>query len=87
MRESFAKGGWPAYVRYMTGPDRPEFFTYATVAGYYASVGEKDKAFAALEKSYELRESNLIRLKVDPRLSSLRDDPRFADLARRVGIP
>ncbi len=50
-------------------------------------LGEKDKAFAELNKSYENREYFMILLKVDPRLDPLRSDPRFQDLLRRVGLP
>jgi TolB-like protein/Flp pilus assembly protein TadD len=53
----------------------------------YAGLGEKDQAFAWLEKAYEERDGSLPMLKVNPTWDPLRSDPRFADLARRVGIP
>jgi serine/threonine protein kinase/tetratricopeptide (TPR) repeat protein len=53
----------------------------------YAALGEKDKAFAELEKAYQARDWFLQRLKVDPFMDPLRDDPRFADLVKRIGLP
>ncbi|MDT4898358.1 MAG: eukaryotic-like serine/threonine-protein kinase [Acidobacteriota bacterium] len=53
----------------------------------HAALGEKDEAFAWLEKSYDAREEALVWLKVDPRLDTIRTDPRFIDLQRRVGLP
>jgi TolB-like protein/Tfp pilus assembly protein PilF len=84
-RESFAKGGWQGYLRAML-ERRPDLRAY-TRATYYAALGEKDEAFAELDKAYENREAGLTRLKVDKRLDPLRSDPRFADLMRRVGLP
>jgi TolB-like protein/DNA-binding winged helix-turn-helix (wHTH) protein/Flp pilus assembly protein TadD len=53
----------------------------------YEGLGQKDQAFAWLEKAYEERDSNIINLKVDPQFDSLHSDPRFTDLLRRVGLP
>jgi serine/threonine protein kinase/TolB-like protein/Tfp pilus assembly protein PilF len=53
----------------------------------HAALGEKDEAFEWLEKSYKAREEALVWLKVDPRLDTIRTDPRFIDLQRRVGLP
>jgi serine/threonine protein kinase/tetratricopeptide (TPR) repeat protein len=53
----------------------------------YAALGEKDKAFAELEKAYQARDWFLQRLKVDPFMDPLRDDSRFADLVKRIGLP
>src|SRR5262249_51660823 len=57
------------------------------VAEAYAGLGEKDQAFQWLNKAYEEHSHLLRRLKADPRFHSLRSDPRFADLLRRVGLP
>ena len=58
------------------------------IATVYASLGEKDKAFAYLEKAYQERSSDLpYFLKADLRLDSLRSDPRFQDLLRRMNFP
>ncbi len=57
------------------------------VAVTYAALGEKDAAFAELEKAYQARDWFLPRLKTDPFMDPLRDDPRFKDLVRRVGLP
>jgi TolB-like protein/Flp pilus assembly protein TadD len=53
----------------------------------YAQLGEKDEAFRWLEKSNQDRGNDLGRIKVDPLVDSLRSDPRFTDLMRRVGLP
>src|SRR5262249_39061655 len=58
-----------------------------TIAIVYAGLGEADPAFEWLSKAYEERAQSLIFLKVNPRLHSLRSDPRFADLVRRIGLP
>ena len=57
------------------------------IAGIHAGLGEKEPAFEWLYKAYEGRAQGLIWLKTDPRYQSLRADPRFVDLVRRVGLP
>jgi DNA-binding SARP family transcriptional activator len=52
----------------------------------YVSLGEKEESFNWLEKAYEDRSDLLTYLKIDPRLDSLRTDPRFLSLLRRVGL-
>jgi tetratricopeptide (TPR) repeat protein len=46
-----------------------------------------DRAFEWLDQAFRERSDMMIYLRVDPRLDSVRSDPRFADLVRRVGIP
>lgn len=57
------------------------------IAMIYVGLDEKDDAFAWLEKAYQDREWWLIWIKMDPKLDSLRSDPRFTDLMRRIGFP
>ncbi len=56
-------------------------------ARIYIGLGEKDQAFAWLAKGYQQRDVWLTFLKGDPIFDSLRSDPRFQDLVRRIGSP
>jgi len=53
----------------------------------YASLGDKDRAFHWLERDQKEGGGWFLFLNADPRLSTLRSDPRFHDLVRRVGLP
>ena len=53
----------------------------------YAAIGDKDAAFAELEKSYEARDWFLPRIKTDPFLDPLRGDPRLSELQKRLNLP
>ena len=57
------------------------------VAAVYVGLGDMDEAFAWLEKSLETRTGRLGRIGYHPPFESLRADPRYADLRRRMGIP
>jgi len=53
----------------------------------YAGLGEKDQAFAWLEKVYQDHDGAWLgEVKVGPMFDSLRSDPRFTDLLRRVKL-
>jgi hypothetical protein len=52
----------------------------------YIGLGDKDQAFAWLEKSYEERSNHLAFFKVSPTVDRLRSDPRFAQLLQRIGL-
>jgi TolB-like protein len=86
MRKSFAEGGWRGYLYQGTQDPRTQNFPY-TMARLYVLLGDKDEAFAQLNKAYEIRDFGLRRLKVDPRLDSIRDDPRYSEILRKVGFP
>jgi eukaryotic-like serine/threonine-protein kinase len=52
----------------------------------YAAVGDRDRAFAGLERAYQVRSAGLIYLHVDPGYKPLRADPRFGQLVERIGL-
>jgi hypothetical protein len=51
------------------------------------ALGETDRAFEWLDRAVEERSSDLVYLKVDPKLDRLRADPRFGKLLRMVTLP
>jgi Flp pilus assembly protein TadD len=57
-----------------------------TVATIYAALGKPNQAFEQLERAYLNRSSKLLWLQVDPRLESLRNDPRFARLVDKLHL-
>ena len=57
------------------------------VARVYAWGGEKDQAFAWLERCFPIHDSRLVRLPFRPTMDALRKDPRFAALVSKPGIP
>ncbi|MGA8230457.1 MAG: hypothetical protein WB795_03165, partial [Candidatus Acidiferrales bacterium] len=61
-----------------------EPYYYAMI---YAGLGDKDRAFAELDKAYEARSWYMAVVGVDSKLDSLRSDPRFAKLLAEVGLP
>ena len=56
------------------------------IAALHALLGEKDKAFFWLEKAYALSQPFLNSLKVETRFDSIRSDPRYDDLLRRLNL-
>jgi len=57
------------------------------IAVVYVGVVDKNQAFAELEKAFDENDWHLHRLKVDPLMDSLRADPRFKDLLKRMNLP
>jgi tetratricopeptide (TPR) repeat protein len=56
------------------------------VAAVYAGLGDKDNAFEWLEKDFQARGS-LASIRWEIPFESLRDDPRYKDLLKRMGLP
>jgi TolB-like protein/tetratricopeptide (TPR) repeat protein len=56
-------------------------------AGIYQGLGERDQVFQWLNKAYVERNDRLPYLGVDPLADSLRSDPRFRELMKKVGLP
>ncbi|HXI90433.1 MAG TPA: protein kinase [Blastocatellia bacterium] len=58
------------------------------LAVIYAGLGDKDQAFDWLDRAYADRSGFLaFYFKTDAHMDSLRSDPRFDELMRRIGLP
>jgi DNA-binding winged helix-turn-helix (wHTH) protein/tetratricopeptide (TPR) repeat protein len=83
VRAGLERDGWNSVLRHMTGNNN---FRTMFLAGTYAQLGDKDKAFEVLEEMYDRKAILLITLKREPSLDPIRDDPRFSELVRKVGL-
>jgi TolB-like protein/DNA-binding winged helix-turn-helix (wHTH) protein/Flp pilus assembly protein TadD len=63
--------------------------TYAAyqVAQVYAFRGESDKSFEWLQRAYNQRDAGLPEIKTDPLLKTLRHDPRYIELLKKLHLP
>ncbi|MEP6704314.1 MAG: tetratricopeptide repeat protein [Acidobacteriota bacterium] len=66
---------------------KTQYISSYFVATIHAGLDERDKAFTELEKAYSGHDWYMSRLKVDPLVDSLRGDPRFKDLLKRLNLP
>ncbi len=59
---------------------------YARIAALYASLGDADRAFSYLDKAIQLRQRNLRLFRINPAFDSLRADPRYQQVLRRLNF-
>src|SRR6267142_2293261 len=57
------------------------------IAAVYVGLGDKDKAFEWLEKDFQARNGKLAEIRWQIQFEPLRDDPRYKDLLKRMGLP
>jgi tetratricopeptide (TPR) repeat protein len=89
LADTYRSGGVEGYLRELLAlelEENPDRDSYG-IAHCYALLGDKDSAFKYLDHAYQLHQSDLLGLNGDPELDSLRSDPRFLALRRRVGLP
>jgi serine/threonine-protein kinase len=83
---AYQTAGWQGVLReqakWSYQFNRSMYFT----ACIYAQAGDKDKALEYLEKTYQRREHWMAYLQVDPRFDSLRNDPRYDALVKRLRL-
>jgi DNA-binding winged helix-turn-helix (wHTH) protein/TolB-like protein/Tfp pilus assembly protein PilF len=83
IRRAYEEGGWHGVIRERLETDKNNTNDFRQ-AGMYARLGNKDAAFALLEKAYELRSPVFITIGAEPQLDSLRNDPRYRKLIERM---
>ncbi len=63
-----------------------EYVSPTELASLYVGLGDKEGAIASLERAYAAHDLQMQYLKVIPHFDSLRSDPRFAGIIKRVGL-
>lgn len=88
LRDSFAAGGWPAYLRQLASQDWGSLGSSETRrASLLAELGEKEKAMALLNDAAARGDFWLFSMKYDPAFDSLRSDPRFQTVLKKFDLP
>jgi len=86
-RKAKLKGACAALIEVLKSESQKEYVSPNEFARYYGLMGDRDQAFAWLEKGYAERSGRMEYLKVEDFLEPLRSDPRYIDLLKRMGLP
>jgi TolB-like protein len=90
MDAAFHSGGWPSALRegieVSLAQAKTGYVPPYEIAELYADLGDKDHAFEWLLTAYQERGHLLYGLRTDFTLDSLRSDPRYAELVRKIGL-
>src|SRR5437016_2840222 len=90
IEEDFKKSGYKgvlqSWLEGLTELSKHSYVSSYSIAESYMRMGEKQKAFEWLEKAYEEHDSGLVSLAVEPMFESLRSEPRFKEIVRRMKL-
>jgi tetratricopeptide (TPR) repeat protein len=64
-----------------------QFVSPYLLATVYAGLGDKRQALDLLEQAFTQDSIDIVRLKSDPELDQLHDEPRFQELLKKIGFP
>jgi len=86
--EVYKKSGYPAFLQeWLRDVLKNHPDDSVDLAKLYAALGKNDEAMDSLEKAYAARHFGVLSLRVDPVFDTLRSDPRYAELVRKIGFP
>jgi len=85
-RASGIKGYWQYRLGVLQSPSRKDQVSPYTIAVVYARLDDTNRALENLEKAYAERYPSMVFVKIEPIFDSLRADPRFHDLLRRIAM-
>ena len=91
LEQGFRSAGWKGAltkgIETRQAQRKANYYSAYKIAELYADLGDKDQAFRWLNTASQERDLALTGLKTDFIFDSIRSDPRFAELVRKVGLP
>ncbi len=91
LEQGFRSAGWKGAltkgIETRQAQRKASYYSAYRIAELYADLGDKDQAFQWLNTASQERDLALTGLKTDFIFDSIRSDPRFAELVRKVGLP
>jgi TolB-like protein/Flp pilus assembly protein TadD len=89
---AYAKAGQPAAARRVLeelkeNAAKGRFGCAFAITRIHAALDEKEQAFEWLRKACDERDTFVVFIKVDPTMDNLREDPRFAQVLKDMGLP
>jgi serine/threonine-protein kinase len=91
LAQGYPEGGYPGAMRLaaekLAARSQQTYLPAVRIARLYSHAGEKERALEWLEKAYFEHETPLVHLRVSWDWDSLREEPRFQDLLRRMNFP
>src|SRR6266481_4018693 len=90
IEEDFSRAGYKGVLQRwldgLTEISKHGYISSYSIAQAYMRMGEQEKTFGWLEKAYEEHDSGLVSLAVEPMFDTVRSDPRFRDILRRMKL-
>jgi len=90
LRETYAIKGWKGYLKMhldiLIQQSKKSYVPPYYIAADNLRLGDKNQAFKWLEKAYQERDKELCDIKMDPTFDSLRSDPRYKALLKKMGL-
>jgi hypothetical protein len=82
----WAASGTQAQLEELLILARQRYVSSTLLASIYLGLGEVDTAIEMVERAFEERDPVVLMLNVTPYADSLRGDPRYQDLLRRLRL-
>jgi TolB-like protein/Tfp pilus assembly protein PilF len=91
LEQGFRSAGWKGAltqaIATMQHRRRTSYYSPLMIARFYADLGDKEQAFQWLDTAYKEHDWLLMGLNTQFQLDPVRSDPRFVELASKVGLP
>lgn len=91
LEDGYRSAGWKGAlakaIEFRQAERNNGYYSALIIARFYADMGDKELAFHWLDIAYREHDWTLIGLNTYFQFDTMRSDPRFVELVRKVGLP